>query len=155
MNELQAAYGLLQLDMVDDEIARRGAIVARYREELKDVPGIRLMELPAGTEPNHAYFPIRVSAEEYGMSRDELHDALKSFNVITRKYFHPLCSHYSCYSALPSSRPENLPVAERAATEVLCLPLFGTLPLDTARTIGELIRELPPAWAASSGLSRP
>ena len=142
MNELQAAYGLLQLDMIDEEIAQRGRLVRRYREELKDVPGLTLPGDLPGVRHNHAHFPILVDEGRFGMDRDALHAVLKRFNVFSRKYFHPLCSHYPCYAASPSSRPENLPVAERVARQVLCLPLYGTLAESDAAAIAAIVREV-------------
>lgn len=142
MNEFQAAFGLLQLDMVADEIARRGELVRIYREGLRGVPGITLSETPPDVEPNYAHFPILVSEEQYGASRDELHAALKRFNIHARKYFSPLCSHFPCYAALPSSRPENLPVAERIAAQVLCLPLYGGLEKHIPSAVSSIISEL-------------
>jgi dTDP-4-amino-4,6-dideoxygalactose transaminase len=83
-----------------------------------------------------------IDAERYGMSRDALYAALKDFNIFTRKYFYPLCTHFSCYAALPSADPRNLPVAERVAERILCLPLYGTLEEDTVRTICAVIKAL-------------
>lgn len=142
LNELQSAYGLLQLGMVGQEIASRSEIAAIYRRKLTGVPGISLLPVAEETEPNHAYFPIFIDASAYGWSRDELHAALKRCNIIARKYFYPLCSRYSCYSALPSARPDNLPIAERAAEQVLCLPIHGSLSPQTALSIVQIIREI-------------
>jgi len=91
---------------------------------------------------NYAYFPMLVDAEAFGLNRDELHDYLQDFNIITRKYFHPLCSRYPCYAALPSAPPANLPVAERVASQVLCLPIYGTLDVETVETICQIIKSL-------------
>ena len=135
LNEVQAAFGLLQLDSVDAEIQNRGTIAARYNERLAQVPGLELVGQPDDTVPNYGYFPILVDSKPFGRSRDELHTTLRECNIVTRKYFHPLCSHYPCYAALPSSRPENLPVAEEVAARVLCLPIYGTLPLATVDRI--------------------
>jgi dTDP-4-amino-4,6-dideoxygalactose transaminase len=142
MNEMQAAFGLLQLDMIEEEIAGRGRLTRIYRSRLASVPGLTLLEDAPGAEHNNAYFPILIDTEIFGMSRDTLHIQLQEFNVMSRKYFYPLASRYSCYSALPSSRPENLPVAERVAKEVLCLPLYGTLDDDVVETICTILREL-------------
>ncbi len=142
MNEFQAAFGLLQLDMVDGEIARRKTVDEIYRKGLKDIPGITLLEVMPNIRPNHAYFPILVDKQRYGLSRDELYTVLKRFNVFTRKYFYPLCSHFSCYSALPSAAPAKLPVAERIASQVLCLPMYGSLTEEVVQTIAALIKEL-------------
>ncbi len=142
MNEFQAAFGLLQLDMVDAEIARRAKLTQIYRDGLSGLPGITLAKTPPDVEPNYAYFPMLVDEAKYGASRDELHAALKRFNINSRKYFYPLCSHFPCYAALPSARPENLPVAERVASQVLCLPLYGNLADDAAATLCTIVREL-------------
>lgn len=142
MNEFQAAYGLLHLDMVGREIASRGKIAAVYQRELADVPGISLLPLAQHTEPNYAYFPIFVDASAYGWSRDELHAALKRCNIVARKYFYPLCSRYACYSALPSAHPGNLPIAEQAAEQVLCLPIHGSMTEQAASSIAQVVREI-------------
>lgn len=134
MNEFQAAFGLLQLETLEQEIEHRRALTLRYRERLSGLPGLRLQEDDPRVRHNHAYFPVIVDPEGYGIARDPLHALLGEFNVHARKYFHPLCSHYACYAALPSARPEALPVAERIAERVLCLPLYGTL--DPAQVDG-------------------
>jgi dTDP-4-amino-4,6-dideoxygalactose transaminase len=141
MNEFQAAFGLAQLRDVRAEIALRRRIEAIYRAGLKDVPGITLLDEPAETEGNGAYFPILVDGDRFGRTRDELHALLRQCNVITRKYFYPLISHAPCYAALPSAAAANLPVAERASRQVLCLPIYGTLPPESAEKVAQIIRE--------------
>lgn len=140
MNELQAAFGLLQLDTVDEDIERRKQIAAQYRESLRGLPGIRTLEDIPGVRHNYGYFPIIVDPLEYGLSRDALHLLLRNFNIFTRKYFFPLVSHAPCYADLPSAAPAALPIAERIAEQVLCLPIYGTLAPQTAGTIARLIR---------------
>ena len=147
MNEFQAAYGLLMLDLVDEEIANRRELVRIYRDNLKKVAGISYLDDIPGVEHNYSYFPILIDSEQYGMSRDELYGLLKKFNVFSRKYFYPLCSHYSCYSALPSSQPVNLPVAERVSQQVLCLPLYGSLQQSAVKTICTIIHQLHDIFA--------
>ncbi len=142
MNELQAAYGLLQLDMVDREIENRTTLTQHYREELRGVPGIRLLQELPEVKRNWAYFPILIDAESYGMSRDDLHRVLKAFNILTRKYFFPLCSTYSCYSSFASSRPDNLPIAHGVADRILCLPIYGDLSTEDVRAISHVVARL-------------
>jgi len=142
MNEFQAAFGLLQLDMIDNEIANRRRLTATYRKGLADVPGIQVQNDLPQVQHNYAYFPVLVNEPEYGMGRDALYTRLKEFNIFTRKYFYPLCTQFSCYSALPSAAPSNLPVAESVTRRILCLPLYGTLKGEAVRTICTVIREL-------------
>lgn len=142
MNELSAAFGLLQLEMVTTEINNRARVTNDYREGLKNIPGVRVFGDMPETRHNYAYFPMLIDAEAYGMTRDALYSELKKFNIFTRKYFAPLCSQMPCYASLPSANPRHLPMAESAAREVLCLPIYGTLPENTVNQICRVIREL-------------
>lgn len=139
MDEFHAAFGLLHLRMVDEEIAHRKGIARIYRERLAQVAGLKLLEEAADTEPNYGYFPVLVDAVPYGMSRDELAQVLRSCNVIARKYFYPLVSHAACYAALESAAPDRLPIAERVARQVLCLPIYGTLESRTVHRICDIV----------------
>ncbi|MDP1571633.1 MAG: DegT/DnrJ/EryC1/StrS family aminotransferase [Vicinamibacterales bacterium] len=139
MNELQAALGLAVLDCVPEELRKRQAIIARYRERLAGVSGVTLMPEPSGVRSSGQYFVIRIDAQAFGRSRDEVHEAFKRENVMTRKYFFPLCTDYACYRDLPSAAPGRLPVAGRVVQEVLCLPLYGTLALDDVDAICDLL----------------
>ncbi|SRR5712664_120812 len=149
MNEFQAAFGLLQLKTADTDIERRRLLVKRYRECLRGVPGIRVLNDIPGVRHNYGYFPILVDTETYGMSRDDLYCVLREFNIFTRKYFYPLVSHAPCYAGLPSAAPAKLPVAEKTASQVLCLPVFGTLSLQTVEVIARIIRLLGSAHGLS------
>jgi dTDP-4-amino-4,6-dideoxygalactose transaminase len=142
MNELQAAYGLLQLRTIDQEIARRRALAQSYREHLAGIRGIRFLRDLPDVQHNYGYFPVLVDADAYGLDRDALYALLKRFNVHARKYFYPLVSRAPCYAALPSARPGALPVAERVSRQVLCLPIYGTLDPSVPATVAQIIREL-------------
>ena len=142
MSELSAAFGLLRLRDVDGEIAARAEVTGAYRRVLGGIPGLTLPPQPKNVTLNHSYFPVMVDADVFGLDRDELYGALRLFNVIARKYFYPLTSHYEWDRCFPSADPANLPVAERAALQVLCLPVYGELGAVDAEAIGEIIIEL-------------
>lgn len=127
MDEIRAAYGLLNLKQVDNAIARRKAIAEKYRAALKDVPGIRMLPDVEGVRHNYSYFPIFISEKEYGLGRDELYALLREHNIFGRRYFYPLISTFSAYKGLESANPANLPIAHKLANQVLCLPMFATL----------------------------
>lgn len=148
MNELQAAFGLLHLQMVEREIDSRRKLTEDYRRGLRDIPGLGLLEEVPELQQNYSYFPVVIDPDLFGMTRDDVHAFLKKCNIVTRKYFFPLCSSYPCYSSLPSSRPENLAVAHRLTARVLCLPIYGELLAETVETICLLMRELHLAAAA-------
>ena len=139
MDEVRAAYGLINLKQVDRAIEARRHVAESYRKALQDVPGIRVMEDLPGVRHNYAYFPIFVDAEQYGMTRDELSFKMKEHNVLGRRYFYPLISTFSTYRGLDSARPENLPVATRIAEQVICLPMYYGLTDEDVERIVKLI----------------
>lgn len=127
MDEIRAAYGLLNLRQVDAAIEARRNVAKRYREALRDVPGITFFEDMPGVRHNYSYFPIFVDAEKFGRTRDQLYFDMKAEDVLGRRYFYPLISDFSTYRGLPSATRENLPVAYRLADTVLCLPMHHAL----------------------------
>ncbi len=127
MDELRAAYGLLNLRQVDAAIEARRKVAQRYREALREIDGITFFDDMSGVRHNYSYFPVFINAELYGMSRDELYFKMNEANVLGRRYFYPLISEFSTYRGLPSAHPENLPVATRIAQQVICLPMHHAL----------------------------
>lgn len=142
MNEFQSAVGLLSLDIVREEIQRREVVANRYRSLLEHVKGIRVFLGSEGVSDNHAYYPILIDRAEFGVSRNQVYEELKKYNVFARRYFYPLVSDMPSYRGLPSATVENLPVAHRAAESVICLPMYGSLELDVVDGICEVIESL-------------
>jgi len=141
MDEVRAAYGLLNLKQVDAAIEARHQVAIKYREALKDVEGITYFDDMPGVKHNYSYFPIFVDAEKYGMTRDELYLKMKEQNILGRRYFYPLISTFSTYRGLDIARPENLPNAHRMADEVICLPMHHDLSKeDVMRIIGTILK---------------
>lgn len=139
MDEVRAAYGLLNLKQVDEAIEKRHQVAVKYREALRNVSGVRFFDDMPGVRHNYSYFPIFINAEEYGQTRDELYFKMKADGVLGRRYFYPLISTFSTYRALPSAAPENLPVATRIANEVICLPMHHELSDNDVNRILDLI----------------
>ena len=139
MDEIRAAYGLLNLQQVDKAIEARKQVAVYYREMLRPVKGVRVFDDMAGVRHNYSYFPILIDAEEYGMTRDELYFKMKEQNVLGRRYFYPLISTFDTYKNLESATPANLPVATRIADQVICLPMYYGLSEADLTRILELI----------------
>lgn len=148
LSELHAALGLTVLDLFDEEVAARGRLVTLYRDRLKDVEGISMQRVESETVPNHAYFTMEIDADLFGVSRDQLHRALRAENVVTRKYFHPLCSDNPAYRSLPSAQPDRLPSAYRLASRILCLPLYGELTVEAVELVTECLLAVRESAAA-------
>lgn len=145
MNEFCAAMGVCNLRHVDEEIAKRRKVLARYRENLSGIDGIILsVESGTGTQTgvatNASYMPVVFDESACGVTRDEVAFALAKRNIYARKYFYPLISDYACYSG--RFDPSKTPVAQWVAQRVLCLPMFADLDLDSVDMICDIIRSL-------------
>lgn len=141
MDEVRAAYGLLNLKQVDAAIEARQKVANAYRAALRNVKGIRFFDDMVGVRHNYSYFPIFVDAEQYGMTRDELYEKMKSSNVYGRRYFYPLITAFDPYKDYPSASPENLPVATKIANQVICLPMHHALSEEEVERVIEIILE--------------
>jgi dTDP-4-amino-4,6-dideoxygalactose transaminase len=141
VDEVRAAYGLLNLKQVDTAIEARRQVAIKYRNALRGVEGITFMDDMPGVTHNYSYFPMFVDAEKYGITRDELYFKMKADGVLGRRYFYPLISEFSTYRGLPSSAKENLPNAHRMADSVICLPMHHLLTdEDIERVIETILR---------------
>ena len=141
MDEMRAAYGLLNLRQVDAAIAARQQVAIKYREALSDIEGITFFNDMQGVKHNYSYFPIFIDEKAYGTSRDALYVKMKEGNVLGRRYFYPLISEFSTYRGLESSDPVNLPNAHKMANSVLCLPMHHELSdEDIARTLDLIVK---------------
>jgi dTDP-4-amino-4,6-dideoxygalactose transaminase len=127
MDEMRSAYGLLNLKQVDSAIKSRNEVAKRYREALRPVEGISFWDDIPGVRHNYSYFPVFIDAEKFGMTRDELYYKMKEQCVLSRRYFYPLISNYPTYNGLASADKDNLPLANKMADTVLCLPMHHTL----------------------------
>lgn len=127
MDEMRSAYGLLNLKQVDAAIKARNEVAKKYRAVLRGIPGVYFWDDMPGVRHNYSYFPVFINAEHFGMSRDDLYFGMKDAGVLSRRYFYPLISNFPTYRGLPTANKENLPLGNKMADEVLCLPMHHDL----------------------------
>lgn len=139
MDEMRSAYGLLNLKQVDAAIEVRQTVAKKYREALRSVKGITFWDDMPGIRHNYSYFPIFINAEVFGETRDALYFRMKEQGVLSRRYFYPLISNFPTYRGLPTARKENLPLGNKMADEVLCLPMHHALTDEDIKRILNLI----------------
>ncbi|MEW9581165.1 DegT/DnrJ/EryC1/StrS family aminotransferase [Paraburkholderia sp. DGU8] len=138
MNEVQAAFGLLQLKHVDRIFAERARINERYRLAFQNVKGLRMLDVPSCCTRNYSYVPLRIE-REFPVSRDALYEEMRRHSIAARRYFYPLISEFPTYRGLPSASQANLPVATAVSREVLCLPIFPGLDMRTQDKIIDIV----------------
>ena len=139
MNEFCAAMGLCNLRHVDEEIAKRRAVVERYREHLEGVDGLRLNAQQPEVRSNYAYFPVVFDENLFGASRNEVMDALAQNGIGARKYFYPLTNTFECFHG--KYDVDATPVALHVAKRVLTLPLYADLSMEDVDRICKIVLE--------------
>lgn len=141
MDEVRAAFGLLNLKQIDVAIEARHNVAMRYREVIDKIEGLSYLVEQSDIRYNYGYFPIFVDEARYGISRDALYEKLKANNIFGRRYFYPLISTFEPYKDFPSAALENLPIATKMAEQVLCLPMHHALSGEEVNRIIELIKK--------------
>ena len=128
MNEFHAIMGLCNLNHLSGEVLKRKKLTERYRENLRDIEGIKVMEEVEGIENNYTYFPVVIEEDKFGVNRDYVYDILRDNNIFPRKYFYKLTSDFECYEN--KFKHYETPIAKKIANSVLTLPLYGDLSID-------------------------
>lgn len=140
MNEVQAAYGLLNLKYIDQNIQRRKKVHDYYISLLQSVNGLRTLDIKEVDNYNYGYFPIFLD-KNYPISRDRLYKILLENNIYSRRYFYPLISDFPIYSSIKSANRTNVPNAVKVTESVLCLPMFANLEKTTIKLIADIIKK--------------
>lgn len=125
LNEIQAALGLLNLNIFDQERAFRAELARHYEAIFSDIPGITLKPEQKNTVESYQYFPIVIDEGVFGRSRDNVYDELKTHEIFSRKYFHPICTDFKSYKDEPIISTLNEPFVNTLKTRVLCLPFHS------------------------------
>ena len=137
MNEFCAAMGICNLRHVDDEIAKRKEVVARYRFHLEGIEGLQLNAIQPEVKSNYAYFPVVFEEKVFGSSREEVFEELAKNDIMARKYFYPLTNTFSAFHG--KYNVLETPVALHISKRVLTLPLYADLALEDVDRICEII----------------
>ena len=137
MSEFQAAMGICNLRHLEEEIAKRKRVVARYRSRLEGTDGIKLSVIQKDVESNYAYFPVVF--DDYKYTRNEVLEKLAALGIGARKYFYPLTNSFDCYHNYPTAGTDKTPIAQHMALRVLTLPLYADLSLEDVDRICDVI----------------
>ncbi|WP_329129629.1 DegT/DnrJ/EryC1/StrS family aminotransferase [Streptomyces sp. NBC_01476] len=136
MTDIQAAVGLVQLGKLDEMVARRRALAARYDALLRDVPGLRPVRDPAHGRSNFQSYWVLL-AEDFPVGRDEVLAALSAAGVSARRGI--MAAHlepaYAGHPHIP------LPVTERISRDSLILPVFHTMTEEQQDRVVAVLRE--------------
>jgi dTDP-4-amino-4,6-dideoxygalactose transaminase len=151
MSEIHAALALRSMEGLDERVARRGTLARRYRDSLRELPGLSFPLVRPGDVGTYKDMTVLVDPEGFDLDAISLADALAAEGIETRRYYAPPVHAQRAYRSVPT-RP--LPVTDRAAARVLTLPLWSEMEeADVDRVAGTIarIRRYPEVARASAG----
>ena len=129
MSELQAAMGLAVLPYMHKILSQRKKIVDFYNNNI-DFSKVRTFVIRENTQWNYSYYPIIFETEEKLL---QVEKALNQAQIFPRRYFYPSLNTISFASG------KSMPVSEKIAPSVLCLPLYAGLTYDETKEIVHLL----------------
>lgn len=139
MNEFSAAMGLCNLRHLGEYLEGRKRAYLQYLSRLDGIRGVRLNRFAAGVEPNYTYFPVWIDPEQAGFDRDDLAKTLEEHGIGSRKYFSPAVCDMAPYRKYDRGQT---PIARKAASQVLTLPMYAELTQTEVDEICDVILKL-------------
>jgi perosamine synthetase len=135
LTDIACALGLSQLAKLEDKLARRREIAARYERSLREIPGVILPTVRDGVEPAWHLYPIRLDPRVLRVDRGEVFRALRAENIGVNVHYIPIHLH-PYYRERFGYEGGEYPIAEGAYQNLISLPMFhGMSDQDTSDVI--------------------
>ena len=129
LSELHAAVALSSLEGLDERVARRGALAARFAAGVAGLPGLTLAAVRDGDVSTWKDLTVILDPEVFGLTVEQLAGALRAEGIDSRRYYHPPIHRQAAYAhRWPGRRP--LPVTDELSTRVLSVPLWSHMTDD-------------------------
>ena len=139
MTEVAAAMGLTGLESLERFLKHNRRNYRAYLKELRNVPGIRLVEYPPEEKNNYQYVVAEIDEDDSPLSRDQWIEVLHAENVLARRYFYPGCHRMEPYRSYFPHAGLLLPETERLAGRVLLLPTGTAIGPQEIAKIGRIL----------------
>jgi sugar O-acyltransferase (sialic acid O-acetyltransferase NeuD family) len=134
MSEFHAAIAIESLTLLDKSVFRRNLINTHYRERLKELPGITFQAVADSDLSTYKDMGIVIDKDMFGMDREHLIAELQKEGISTKRYFYPPLHKMKAYIDLDIIA-QDLPNTEYIANNILCLPMYTHMELDTVEKI--------------------
>ncbi|HWN09794.1 MAG TPA: DegT/DnrJ/EryC1/StrS family aminotransferase [Pyrinomonadaceae bacterium] len=126
MTEFNALLGRHGLRNLEAAALHRNRIATLYRQKLSGLPGVRFQQVKSGNRSSCKDFSVMIDADAFGLTRNELSDALAAENIETRKYYDPPVHLQRAYEKF--ARPgQKLPNTDLLASSILSLPMWSDM----------------------------
>jgi dTDP-4-amino-4,6-dideoxygalactose transaminase len=132
--------GLTSLESMDEFVAINRGNYQRYREGLRNVPGVRMIGYDEREKSSYQYVILEIEAAGAGLARDQLMAVLHAEQVLARRYFYPGAHRMEPYRSYFPHADMLLPETRRIAARVLSLPTGTAVTHDDIDRVCALIR---------------
>ena len=142
MTDIHAAILRANIGQLAYVTARRNENATLLSEGLEDVSGLVIPRIQE--RRNHVWhqFTVRIQADEFGMDRDELRDALNERGIGSGVYYPKTMTDHPVFTDHPRIRLESTPVARKIAKEVLSLPVHPGVDQQSVYRIIDTIKDI-------------
>jgi perosamine synthetase len=136
LTDIACALGISQLEKLDDNLARRRQIAARYNSAFREEDGVIAPGIRPEVNPAWHLYPIRVESARPRGSRGQIFRALRAENIGVNVHYIPVHQH-PYYRDCLGYHGGEFPVAERAYEQLISLPMFHGM---SDEDVGDVIR---------------
>ncbi|WP_423818458.1 DegT/DnrJ/EryC1/StrS family aminotransferase [Salinimicrobium sp. TIG7-5_MAKvit] len=133
MSELQAALGLTVFAYIESLLNGRKKVFQYYNEHLFKEKRLRLLKIRYGAKLNYSYFPIIFENEEVCL---KVKLRLEYNEIFPRRYFYP------SLNLMEYAVGGSCPIAESYSSQILCLPVYQDLSVESQEIIIAIIKEV-------------
>jgi dTDP-4-amino-4,6-dideoxygalactose transaminase len=141
LSNLLAAIGRAQLARLDDMMARRRAVYARYYETLSPVDGVSFLPTPGHSVPNCWLSCVLVDSDRFGAGPEAIRKHLESHRIEARPIWKPM----HLQPVFRGARVLGGAVAERLFGNGLCLPSGSSLSRSDQQRVIDALLDTPGA----------
>lgn len=138
LTNVASAIACAQIERLDEILAQRRRVVARYRERLSALPGVAAQPIAPWAEATPWLFSAIVDEDRFGCSRDALMAGLAEQGIDSRPFFVPL-HRLPPFAPAPGEQAPALPHTEQLARRGISLPTYSMLTNDDVDVICDAI----------------
>lgn len=140
MTDMQAALGYSQMHKVDEFVARRRELAARYNELLKDLDMLKLPYQAESTASSWHLYIVRVDFSKISKTKKQIFAEMKDKGVCLNLHYIPV--HTQPYYEKLGFKQGDFPVSEKYYEEAFTLPLYYSLTNEQQDYIVEVLKEV-------------
>lgn len=127
MSELHAILGRWGLGQVENEAEARNNRVRIYKDGFSSIQGLTYQVIADEDRSSYKDFGIRVKAEKFGLTRDQLFKVMEEESIECKTYFYPTVHNHEYFNEDKTEGEDTCPNATQLSHEMICPPLFGKM----------------------------